>query len=87
MKNKNINWICLFLVLTFIILIFATSCGSPTSTDNTDNTMILIERNTGYYSIWYHNETGVMYIYSSNGGFEVMVDPNGLPLIYEGYEK
>ena len=88
MKNKIISLICLFLGLTFIVLIFATSCSRPTSTENvTPNTMVMLDHTSSYYSIWYHNETKVMYIYSSSGGFAVMLGPDGLPLVYKGYEK
>lgn len=56
-----------------------------------ENISLTLVAREQHFSIYVHNETGVMYIAMEasdakyNGGISVMLDENGKPLIYEKY--
>lgn len=86
----------LTLLLILIITVFTfTGCvpinenGNYVYKVNDDITFINIvdseNDDESYFKIFVHKETRVMYIYfSSGGGFSVMLDQNGKPLIWRG---
>ena len=92
MKLKRIIACIMICIMMFALC----SCGRNESgytyniCENVSFTLVAREKQ---FSIYVHNETGVMYIAKEPndskhyGGISVMLDENGKPLIYEGEYK
>ena len=79
MRNKMS---ALILAATFA---FGTAaCGQSKNEYTADETKIINAVESGInYVVFVDTETGVMYVYVSNSGTCVMVNPDGTPKIYE----
>ena len=71
--------------------ILLSGCNINESIDKADenlesnNTFVIVSKELirySYYHIVYHKDTNVMYVVSEDGVFELLVDANGQPLIY-----
>lgn len=83
MRMKNM---VLAFILVFVLLLLAgCSKNSTESIDDAENRLKFIERHMDY-SIAYDTQTGVCYLFGNHCD-TVMVDKEGKPLIYEGFEK
>ena len=85
---KKIVCVILLIVCLFVLCSCAKNEEGYTYNicENVSLTLVARER---HFSIYVHNETGVMYIAMEasdikyNGGISVMLDKDGTPLIYE----
>lgn len=72
-------------ILLLLCLLMLTGCGTKKAEQMPENGMMTIVDSTTGYTIYVHDETGVMY-FSRDGGYGcsvcVMVDTDGKPLIY-----
>lgn len=76
----NLEWVSwVLLVVLFASILIAIVVENP-KTEN--NKMILVETGYNYY-VYYDEETMVMYIGNTRGGFSVMVNPDGTPKLYK----
>ncbi len=80
----------LILVLVVVFALSFVGCEKAQGEDNGSEMVLLSHEkvgvNGGYYQIFYHKETKVMYLFHKDGyggGLTVMVDENGKPLLYE----
>lgn len=80
MRKKLIN----FLIMT-VVLISLSSCAKSKQEDG-DSLMTIVDNRFGY-TIYVHDETGIMYLSSGSGGLCVMIDRQGKPLIYNEVEN
>lgn len=58
-----------------------------TSNEESNASFVIVEKelvNGYFYKIAYHKDTKVMYVLGEHNEFEVMLDPDGKPLLWEG---
>lgn len=73
------------IVVIAVIAVMLSGCGGPIDTETYEcksPSFIRVE-STLEYEIVYHRDTKVMYVTSYRGGYTVMVDENGMPLLWE----
>lgn len=75
---KKLIFCALALLICFS---FFCSCGENAECERF---VCVYVQNNGEAQIYVDIETKVQYVRISGGGFEVMVDENGKPLLYEG---
>lgn len=73
------------IVVITIIAVMLSGCGGPIDTETYErkSTSFVKVESTLEYEIVYHRDTKVMYVASYRGGYTVMVDENGMPLLWE----
>lgn len=82
-----IKKISIILIILFLIILIG--CGAKTSETEAavESMFVIIEENFGWQVV-YHRDTKVMYAVSNGsynrGGFTLLVDSDGNPLLYEG---
>lgn len=77
----------LFLVLNITGCVPQSEETTNTSNEESDASFVIVEKElvTGYfYKIAYHKDTKVMYVLGQYNDFEVMLDADGKPLLWEG---
>lgn len=89
MKNKVANILCICgLMLAMCGLCGCNINSSESESDTDDGTYFVVVESHIYYSIAYDRNTKVMYAMSNviynGGGFTLLVDADGSPLLYEG---
>lgn len=96
MKERMKQILCLIftIVLCGLFLVLnitgcATKSDEATSTSNeeSDASFVIVEKelvNGYFYKIAYHKDTKVMYVLGQYNDFEVMLDADGKPLLWEG---
>lgn len=76
------------IIVIAVISIMLSGCGGPVNSEDnnykpfTSSSFVKVEDNLDY-EIVYHKDTKVMYIVTYKGGYTVMVDENGTPLLWE----
>lgn len=73
------------IVVIAIIAVMLSGCGGPIDAETYEcksPSFVKVE-STLEYEIVYHRDTKVMYVTSYRGGYTVMVDENGTPLLWE----
>lgn len=80
MRKKLIN----FLIIT-VVSISLSSCAKSKQADG-EGLMTIVD-NRFSYTVYVHDETGIMYLSSGSGGLCVMIDRQGKPLIYNEVEN
>ena len=81
----------LCLVIAIILMLTCAGCtenievmDTVEEKENSSSMFVSIERNQNYgFSIVYHKDTKVMYAICYHGGFTVMLDADGKPLLWE----
>lgn len=82
----------LSLLLIAIIIIFCGCCADVSANadswknekeEKTYGMFIEVERYITYH-VAYHKETKVLYIVGGNGHFELLVNPDGTPMMWDG---
>lgn len=76
------------IVMLVICVCIFTACVSSVESENKSETSMFIEvERTSNWIVVYHRDTKVMYVVSdgtyNRGTFTMLVDENGLPLIWE----
>ena len=76
-------------IIGFFVIFCITGCSIVTTADKiadpSPKSMLVEVENTIDWRIYYHKGTKVMYIRDSNGGgFTLMVDEEGKPLLWRG---
>ncbi len=96
MKERMKQILCLIftIVLCGLFLVLnitgcATKSDEATSTSNEEfeASFVIVEKelvNGYFYKIAYHKDTKVMYVLGQYNDFEVMLDADGKPLLWEG---
>lgn len=75
--------VMMFIVFAMLISIAALLIKEDSENDTIKNRIEVIEG--GYrQSVLYDRDTKVMYLWDYRGGYTVMVDADGNPLLYEG---
>lgn len=73
------------IVVIAIVAAMLSGCGGPIDAETYERKLpsfVKVE-STLDYDIVYHKDTKVMYVTSYRGGYTVMVDENGMPLLWE----
>lgn len=85
-------FICLFAFL--LLAISLSGCGQPVQTEATDKdapSMFVVVENAGIWLVVYHKDTKVMYAVSygnhNSGNFNLLVNPDGSPMLWTGDEQ
>lgn len=95
MKERMKQILCLIFTIVlcglFLILNITGCTTQPdeTSASNEESgaSFVIVEKelaNGYFYRIAYHKDTKVMYVLGEYNDFEVMLDPDGKPLLWEG---
>lgn len=96
MKERMKQILCLVftIVLCGLFLVLnITGCAAwpdkatSTSNEESDASFVIVEKelvNGYFYRIAYHKDTKVMYVLGEYNDFEVMLDADGKPLLWEG---
>ena len=77
----------LFLVLNITGCTTNSDEATSTSNEESDASFVIVEKeltNGYFYRIAYHKDTKVMYVLGEYNDFEVMLDADGKPLLWEG---
>lgn len=76
----------LFLVLNITGCAIQPDDTTSTSNEESDASFVIVEKelvNGYFYKIAYHKDTKVMYVLGAYNDFEVMLDADGKPLLWE----
>lgn len=95
MKERMKQILCLIftIVLCGLLVLNITGCAAQldettsTSNEESDASFVIVEKelvNGYFYKIAYHKDTRVMYVLGQYNDFEVMLDADGKPLLWEG---
>lgn len=96
MKERMKQILCLIftIVLCGLFLVLnITGCAPPSeettnaSNEESNASFVIVEKelvNGYFYKIAYHKDTKVMYVLGQYNDFEVMLDADGKPLLWEG---
>ena len=83
----------LCLILTIMLMLTCVGCSSTLAVSDLEepeaisSSFVIVEKKLidGYfYKIVYHKDTKVMYVLGQYNDFEVMLDSDGKPLLWEG---
>lgn len=86
--NNMRKLLCLIIII--IVLLSSTGCSTYISMDpeESDSSFVQVESGTligGHtYKIVYHRYTKVMYVCGHYCDFEIMINPDGTPMIWDG---
>ena len=95
MSNKLKRALCITFSFAFVGLLLVMAITGCSDTDDTtaivteesDASFVIVEKelvNGYFYKIAYHKDTKVMYVLGQYNDFEVMLDADGKPLLWEG---
>ena len=70
-----------------VMVICLSACSAVNTTNESYRIRYIKDNNALGVAIIYDSQTGVEYAYTPYGGLCLLVDADGKPLIYEGYEK
>lgn len=91
-RMKQILWLTFTICLCILFLILnITGCtsndnASESSNEVSEASFVIVEKelvNGYFYKIAYHKDTKVMYVLGQYNDFEVMLDTDGKPLLWE----
>lgn len=78
----------LAIILALAMMLALVGCTEevrPPNISKGEGSIFVIVENGDYVDVYVHKETRVMYAYSPySGGFVVMIDADGKPLLWEG---
>lgn len=77
----------LFLVLNITGCVSQSDETTSTGNEESNTSFVIVEKelvNGYFYKIAYHKDTKVMYVLGQYNDFEVMLDADGKPLLWEG---
>ena len=75
-------------LIIFALLFVLSGCSKVDNVANSNapSSFVIVEQ-TSIWQVVYHKETKVMYVVSlgvyNNGNFELLVNPDGTPMLYE----
>jgi hypothetical protein len=79
--------ICLCGLFLILNLTGCNNSDNESTNENSETSFVTVEKelvNGYFYKIAYHKETKVMYVLGQYNDFEVMLDAEGKPLLWEG---
>lgn len=86
MKESIVKAATIVLIVILTIL-YLSGCGYAGSTEHLEDGMqedpFVAVYEGANYGVGYYRQTGVMYVVTQYGGFELLVDSDGKPLVYE----
>lgn len=79
----NWDFALMAIVLTILIVLAFITSFFITAEASTEGRMQVVYTINSYSSIMYDTETKVMYLHEKNGGYTLMLDNEGQPLLYQ----
>ena len=67
-----------------VVVLFFSGCGTTNNSVKTNDDMFVTVSEGSLYNVLYDKDTKVMYVNSYRGVFEMLVNADGTPKLYEG---
>lgn len=76
--------LCVFVAMVMVLCMVACVKGTEIDESEQEESMFVIVEVSNLGKVVYNRKTRVMYISDYYGGFELLVNADGSPMIYEG---